>query len=67
MEIFNKKKLAAKLGVSLPTLYKLLEEVLRDDDVKKEFGNYKFKRFNKKQIEIIERETGFKILNTYDP
>ena len=65
--VYNKKKIAGKLEISLPTFNKLLKEVLSDNNIKKEFGKYRFQRFNKKQIQIIERETGFAIFNEYDP
>jgi ribosomal protein L31E len=58
---FNKKSLAAHLGMDIVTLNNLINTFLTEEAIKKEYGIYRFRRFSNKQLEIIERETGFKI------
>lgn len=59
----NKKALAAKLGMDPKTLNKKINTFLQNKEVEKEFGKYMFRGFTYKQLLIIERETGEKILN----
>ncbi len=54
---YNKKTLAAKLGISVYILKKELQYMFEDEEIKKEFGKYRNRYFKPFQIEIIKRET----------
>jgi len=58
---FNKKMLAAHIGISTRTLNSHLKAMFSSREVKKEFGKYRGKCFTQKQLRIIEEELGVEV------
>lgn len=55
---YNKKMLAALIGISVRTLNSHLKAMLSSREIKKKFGKYRGKCFTPKQLKIIEEELG---------
>ena len=57
---FNKKSLAAFWKISVRTLNLFIKDLFDDENNRKQFGNYRGKKFTQKQIQLLSQQTGFK-------
>lgn len=51
----NKKSLAAAVGVSPRILNKEIRSMLSDQNIAREFGSYKYRRFTLRQLQIMKQ------------